>query len=445
MTKKYTLVAGLGKTGQSVARYLTRKNEAFILFDTRQHINDLDAIRAQFPQATIHLHALPEELYPQIKEIIASPGISPREPFLQKAQQQAIPVIGDIECLAREVSAPMVGITGTNGKSTVTALLGEMAKAAGIKVAVGGNIGTPVLDLLGDGNPYELWVLELSSFQLDLTEHLALKAAALLNISQDHLDRYTSYAEYVHSKKSIFRCTQYQVCNRQDNTTYPNPEDAKAVITFGLDVPQAGHWGIVQQNGSSFLAKGSHCLLSIESLKLKGKQNWQNALAACILADKAGIDEKSMACALESFPGLPHRCQWVRTLNEVVWINDSKGTNVGATQSAVCGLGEAMQGKIILIAGGIGKGADFNALRACVQENVRAVVAMGEDAAKIAAALSEIVSITLAQSMEDAVAKANALAKPGDTVLLSPACASFDMFRDFNHRGEVFQQQVNKL
>ncbi|MBA2650897.1 MAG: UDP-N-acetylmuramoyl-L-alanine--D-glutamate ligase [Tatlockia sp.] len=442
MSQPLYLVAGLGKTGHSIAGYLHRRNKPFVVYDTRSKVNNLEDFTSKFPGVEVFLGELPSEIYEQLAAIIASPGVALNEPFLQQASRLNIPVYGDIECLARELKEPVIAITGTNGKSTVTTLVGEMAKEAGLSVAVAGNIGSPVLDLLDDDKHYDLWVLELSSFQLELTHSLKPIAATILNISPDHLDRHHSLAAYIGAKQRIYNNAGFILYNREDQQT--EPATTLLSTSFGLDNAE-GQWGILENNGIIYLAEANEPLLPIERLRLKGKHNWQNALAACALAKAAGINRQAMVKVLETFSGLPHRCHWLKNLDGVDWINDSKGTNIGAAISAISGIGGSMQGKIVLIAGGIGKGADFTELRKPVAEYVRSVVLIGEDADKIEDALAEVVPVLRAASLDNAVKLAKAQAKPGDVVLLSPACASFDMFRDFNHRGDSFAHLVGNL
>ncbi|QRN02756.1 UDP-N-acetylmuramoyl-L-alanine--D-glutamate ligase [Legionella sp. MW5194] len=444
MNQPCYLVAGLGKTGQSIARYLKRRNEPFIAFDTRNQVEGLADFHSEFPGVDVFLGQLPSTVYPHLKAVITSPGVSLEEPFLTQAYERGIPVYGDIECLVREITAPVIAITGTNGKSTVTMLVGEMAKAAGRHAAVAGNIGTPVLDLLDKGMDYDLWVLELSSFQLNLTHSLAARAATILNVTPDHLDRHHTMAAYIESKQRIYKQAELLIYNREDKATVPETGDAQR-ISFGLDKPETGHWGIVYDGKDAFLAYGEERWLAVDELRIKGTHNWQNALAACALARAAGIDRDAMITVLKTFAGLPHRCQWVRTLQGVDWINDSKGTNIGATQSAITGIGGAMQGKIVLIAGGLGKGADFTELRQPVSHYVRSMVLIGTDADKIEKAVGDLLPVSRAASLDEAINQAKHQAQAGDVVLLSPACASMDMFRDFNHRGELFANLVGKL
>ena len=438
------LVAGLGKTGLSIARYLHRHNKAFVVFDTRKEAPNLDEFRIEFPDVPVYLEQIPVEILSHLTDIITSPGLSLDTPFLKQAIQSGVNVYGDIECLARESNAPMVAITGTNGKSTVTTLVGEMAKAAGFRVAVAGNIGTPVLDLLDDEHQYDLWVLELSSFQLDLTYSLSPVVATILNVSPDHLDRHHTLEAYVQAKQHVYHQAKIALFNRDDAYTIPAAEHNSNLTTlsFGEESPASGDWGLINQENKIYLAKGSHCVLAVDDLLIKGVHNWLNALAACALAEAAGISASHIIDVLKTFGGLPHRCQWIRTLDGVEWINDSKGTNVGATISAINGIGGSMQGKIVLIAGGQGKGADFHELTQPIADFVRSIVLIGADADKMEAALADVVPIVRASSLDGAVAMARTQAKPGDVVLLSPACASLDMFRDFNHRGDVFASSV---
>ncbi|HHT0593002.1 TPA: UDP-N-acetylmuramoyl-L-alanine--D-glutamate ligase [Legionella anisa] len=437
------LVAGLGKTGISVARYLQSKNKPFIAFDTRAQAQSVTEFTKEFPNVRVYTQHITDEIIGQLSDIIASPGLPLDTPFLKKAMQMGIPVYGDVECLAREIHAPVIAITGTNGKSTVTTLVGEMAKAAGYKVAVAGNIGTPVLDMLHDEHQYDLWVLELSSFQLDLTYSLTPIAATILNVTPDHLDRHHTMEAYIQAKQRIYDKAQIALFNRDDFYTAPTAGVNR--ISFGIEAPEKNNWGLITQNNKIYLAKGNTCILPVESVLIKGVHNWLNALAASALADAAGISQQHIINVLTSFTGLPHRCQWVRALDGVDWINDSKGTNIGATISAINGIGGSMQGKIVLIAGGQGKGADFSELAQPVADYVRSIILIGEDADKIEAALANVVPIARASSLDSAVVIAKSQAKPGDVVLLSPACASLDMFRDFNHRGESFASLVNGL
>ncbi|MCX7119507.1 MAG: UDP-N-acetylmuramoyl-L-alanine--D-glutamate ligase, partial [Legionellales bacterium] len=402
--------------------------------------------RAEFPDAAVFLTMFPEDKLAQISAIIVSPGVPLETPCIVAAKVLNIPVFGDIECLAREIPGKQViAITGTNGKSTVTTLVGLMAEAFGFKTAVAGNIGTPVLDLLADENDYAVWVLELSSFQLDVTESLCPTTATVLNITPDHLDRYHTIEAYIAAKQRVYHHAVSMVYNREDELTIPDTKKTEQVTSFGLNPPSDGEWGLLQDQNDWYLAYGQIRILAVSDLRIKGRHNWANALAACALVHPLGIPFTVMREVLMTFSGLPHRSQWVRTLDAVDWINDSKGTNVGATQSAIAGIGGAISGKIVLIAGGQGKGADFRFLRDVVANHVRALVLLGQDADILETALSDLVPVKRIDTIEAAVQAARDIALSGDVVLLSPACASLDMFRDFNHRGQVFTDLVGKL
>lgn len=444
MSQSLHLVVGLGKTGHSIARYLLNRGIPFAMFDTRKDPETLTGFYQEFPNIDVTLETFPQELYKKLAGIITSPGVSLDEPFIQKAIELNIPVYGDIECLAREVNVPVVCITGTNGKSTVTSLVGEMAKAKGLKVAVAGNIGLPVLDMLDIGVKYDVWVLEISSFQLEVTNSLKPYAASILNITPDHLDRHKNFSLYVQAKQTMYRNAQNVVYSREDDATYPQ-QKVSNIISFGLDVPKNGQWGITYTDGVGYISYASEQLLSIDELKIKGRHNWLNALAACALAHTLNIELKHMVEVLKRFPGLSHRSQWVRNVNGVDWINDSKGTNVGATVSAISGIGAGIKGKIILIAGGQGKGADFSDLKPVVSEFVRLAILIGEDGEKIESQILGATEIMHAPNLKSAVLLAKEYAQKDDAVLLSPACASFDMFRDFNHRGDEFIAAVKSL
>lgn len=431
-----SLIIGLGKTGMSCVRYLARKNRHFAVVDSRTNPPCLEELRRDFPQIPVFLGSFDTPLMDEAQEIIVSPGVSLQTPSIVRAQARGASIIGDIELFAREATAPIVGITGSNGKSTVTTLVGEMAKNAGINVKIGGNLGTPTLDLLDSS--VQLYVLELSSFQLETTYSLQMKAAVVLNVTEDHMDRYCSFDEYLFAKQKIYNHCKIAVINRDDSVSHSKVKLPKKVISFGLNQNQ--DLGI--NNG--YLTHANKNLLKINDLKIKGLHQVANALAALALGTAINLPEEIMIKTLREFSGLPHRCQWVAKINDVDWYNDSKGTNVGATHAAIEGLGKEITGKIILIAGGLGKGADFTPLQKPIKKYVRAVILIGKDAEIIKQALKNHTQIIHADSMENAVFLAKQTAQPHDIALLSPACASFDMFNNFEHRGEEFIKEVNK-
>jgi len=376
--------------------------------------------------------------------LILSPGVAKAEPAVQQAVAAGAALSGDIDLFCQEVDTPIVAITGANAKSTVTTLVGEMAAEAGINVGVGGNLGLPVLDLLAEG-PRDLYVLELSSFQLETTNDLRAAAATVLNISPDHMDRYADLQDYHQAKHRVYRGCKQAIFNRQDPLSAPLLPMGVPSISFGTDKADLKQFGVIEQDGVRHLAHGLKALLPVSAMKLRGEHNVANALASLALGHTVGLPMEAMLSALQRFAGLEHRCQWVRDFNGVAWFNDSKGTNVGATVAALEGLGPTLPegNRIVLIAGGDGKGADFSPLSEAVNEFVRAVVLIGRDAAKIEAVLET--PTVRADDMQTAVERCAELAQPGDIALLSPACASFDMYRSFNQRGEVFMAAVEAL
>ena len=442
-----TLVVGLGKSGQSIARWLERKNCPYIFFDTRPRTEELLQLSKNFKAKKIFFQTIPDNIWATVSRVISSPGVSLDDPYLRKAQTLQLPIYGDIECLCQEIQAPIVAITGTNGKSTVTSLLGEIAKAHGYCTAVAGNIGTPVLDTLGDGKHYDLWVLELSSYQLEYTQHLNARAATILNISADHLERHKTLANYCTAKQRIYKNCDAVVYNRDDDATKPTTiNTASSITSFALTKPpRAQDWGLIEKNNDMYLAQGSTPFLKVTALKLQGRHNWLNALVASALAQQLDIPMTTITQVLQSYQGLPHRSEWLRNVNGVDWINDSKGTNIGATIAALHGIGPAIKGKIVLLIGGVGKGSDYRDLIPAVADFTRIIISFGQDKAKIKAALETTVCCYEVNDLCEATVLAQKNALHGDAVLLSPACASFDMFKDFNHRGEVFRELVQRL
>ena len=437
----YTLVVGLGITGLSVARYLISRGENVVVTDSRENPPSLQTLRTTCPQTEIVLGAFDEALFMGADRIIVSPGVSTHEGVLQHVIQQGVEVIGDIELFAQQVHAPLLAITGSNGKSTVTTLLGEMAKASAVDVRVGGNLGTPALDLLDDNA--ELYVLELSSFQLENLYSLKPLAAVVLNVSPDHLDRYDSFESYVQAKQNIYHNCQQVVVNRDDPQVNAMQAGHRQVTGFTLHEPVNGDYGLRSFDNEVWLCKGDEKIIRQADVKLTGQHNISNTLAALALAEAAGFSMEAVLQTIRTFSGLAHRTQFVAEKYHVSWVNDSKGTNVGATMAAIAGI--EVKNQLILIAGGLAKDADFSSLQNVVAGKVRSVVLLGKDAAKIEQALQDIVPVWYAKDMFDAVGIAAELAHPGDTVLLSPACASFDMFNGYQQRGEVFVQAVEAL
>ena len=429
-----SLVVGLGLTGWSVVRFLAERGHAFVVTDSRDEPPYLDSLRARYPDVPF-LPKLPASTFDNYDELIVSPGVAVSGDH----------VVGDIELFAREAKAPVIAITGSNGKSTVTSLVGEMLNATRERARLGGNIGTPALDLLGMAVP-EVYVLELSSFQLDTTHSLLAAAATVLNISEDHMDRYKDLGAYREAKLAIYRGCRHRVVNR-DDPHLSHLAKEPGVVSFGLDEPGALQFGVRETDQGAVMCVGSRELAPVDAMTLQGRQNVSNMLAAFALVQGAGfeIDQPMIEAAL-AYPGLPHRCELVGEWDSVRWINDSKGTNVGATLAAIRGT----MTPLVLIAGGQGKGADFSDLGAALGADsgaaiTRSVVLIGEDAERIASVLPDNVIAERADSLDEAILLAKDRAEPGDTVLFSPACASFDMFASFEDRGDQFRDRVRTL
>ncbi len=434
-----TVVVGLGRTGISVVRYLRAHGTAVAVTDTRTAPPALPELRALAPEVKVSTGALDAKLLEGAEAIVVSPGIAARGEFFEAARARGLPVFGDIELFARAVRAPVVGITGTNGKSTVTTLVGQMAERSGRRTRVGGNLGEPALELLDPSA--ELYVLELSSYQLDTTESLTLAAATVLNVSADHLDRYGTVADYAASKARIFRHCGTAVLNADDPQVAAMGNLAQRRLRFSLDETSSAEYRLQRHAGREWLARGAERLLALDELKLAGRHNAANALAALALGEALLLPRAAMFEALREFPGLPHRTQWVADIAGVRYVDDSKGTNVGATLAAVSGFA----GPLLLIAGGEGKGQDFRPLAAALRGKVRRALLIGRDARALGAALSASCPVDYCATLEAAVGEAAQHARAGDTVLLSPACASLDMFRDYAHRGEVYAAAVRGL
>ena len=440
---QHIVVIGLGKTGYSVVSFFADRDVKVIAMDTREQAPFAQAVNDNYSNVDVILGGLDAELLCTAKKIVLSPGLAASTKEIQQAISKGVPVVSDIQVFADHAKAPIVAITGSNAKSTVTTLLGEMAKDAGFNVAIGGNLGTPALDLINDS--VQLYVMELSSFQLETTDNLSADVATVLNVSPDHLDRYDSYEQYWHVKHNIFNGCKAIVVNRDDERSKPLVDLDVKTITFGLGEPEDNNFGIAEHNNEAFLAIDHQALISTKQLKIKGTHNRSNALAALALGSVAGISLDSMLTTLQDFPGLEHRCQWVGKNNGVDYFNDSKGTNVGATVAALEGLECDVDGKIVLLAGGDSKGADFSYMEDAIKQGVKTLVAYGRDRNLIQKALSDSTTVIIAENFDDAFQKARASAVAGDAVLLSPACASFDMFNSFEHRGECFVQLVEAL
>ncbi len=436
------VVIGLGKTGLSCARFLERSGVHVTVVDSRNEPPCLIELQERVPGADICVGGFDKALFCTAELLVVSPGVPLDTPEISEAIAFGVPVIGDIELFARYATAPVIAITGSNGKSSVTTLVGEMFKQANRTAILGGNLGIPVLDLLERDKP-DCYVLELSSFQLETTFSLNPAAAVILNISSDHLDRYDSEKSYLAAKRRIYHGDGVIVINADEPRLQQNFAVTRKQVRFGLKQSKRADddFGVEQYQHELWLMKGAEHLLPVSSLPLQGQHHLLNSLAALALGSALKLPMPAMLDALRHFKGLPHRTSLVAEKEGVTWVNDSKGTNVGATLAALKG----MPGKVVLIVGGVGKGADFSPLREVVSEKVRGVVLIGQDAPLIADALEGCTILKHSDSLENAVIQAHQLAQKGDTVLFSPACASFDMFSGFAERGECFVAAVKNF
>ena len=447
-SNRISVIVGLGSTGLSCAKYFASKGKPYKVVDNRDDPPGLSALIEQFPATEYEVGGFFLDTFKNAKELVVSPGINLNTSEIVAARRAGVPVTGDIDIFSKLVTTPIIGITGSNGKSTVVSILAEILKKAGKKYGLGGNLDganfKPALDLLGEGKK-DFYVLELSSFQLETTEKLSAEVAAILNLSPDHMDRYETLEEYHRAKLRVFNGCKQVLINRDDDYSYPQTNLGLPVWDYGFSRPGANGLGLLEEDGDQYLAFQFEKLVSVNELRVFGQHNIKNVLAAAGLAMSLGIDMKYIRAAIKEFEGLPHRCQWVANIRGVEFYNDSKGTNVGATMAAVEGLGQIISGHILLIAGGISKGADFRPLVPMINRWGKEVILIGQDAVEMAANFDNDIQTYFANNMQDAVSVALEHAAPGDAVLLSPACASFDMFQNFQERGQAFIQSVGRF
>ncbi|WP_235042031.1 UDP-N-acetylmuramoyl-L-alanine--D-glutamate ligase [Vreelandella profundi] len=449
VAKGLTLVVGLGVSGRAICRHLTRLNLPYMVADTRAEPPGLDDFRAAHPGVAIHCGSLSVLDLSDVQEVVVSPGLDPRMAGLENLADQLNPdtgepmVVGEIALFVRAAHAPIAAITGSNAKSTVTTLLGDMAAAAGVDAAVGGNLGTPALDLLASHPNAELFILELSSFQLETTPRLGASCAAFLNLSEDHLDRHGDMHGYRGAKQRIFIGARHAVVNADEPQTWPDQPVAQ-IAHFSTKAPSNSEWGLALHHDTLTLMQGDKPWLAVDEMPMTGQHNYANALAALAMGQALGFAEVAMCNALREFKGLAHRSEVVARINDVTWVNDSKGTNVGATLAAINGIGASLEGRLILLAGGVGKGADFSPLAVPLASCARHVLLFGLDAPRLADALIKHVSVQEVDNLPQAMEAAFKLAQPGDCVLLSPACASLDQFANYQERGGMFRRWVEQ-
>jgi UDP-N-acetylmuramoylalanine--D-glutamate ligase len=437
-----TVIVGLGKTGYSCARFLAAQHVDFAITDNRAQPPMLAELQKHYPDVPLFLGRFNADVLQGAGRILISPGVSLHEPAIAIAKGSGIRICGDIELFCQNITAPVLAVTGSNGKSTVTTLIAEMARAAGLITGLGGNIGVPALDLLSEGD-VDIFMLELSSFQLETVFSLNAMASVVLNVSEDHMDRYTCLDDYAAAKAHIYDGDGTMVINLDDPLVAGMSRQGRKTVGYSLGNPDAADYGVCRRGNARWLANGSEYLMPVEEVCLKGDHNIANSLAALALGDVINLPREGMLEVLRTFPGLPHRCQRIAEINGVTWYDDSKGTNTGAACAAIKGLSQNRN--LILIAGGDGKGADFSNLAMVAADYLRAAVLIGRDGPKIKQVLQGIVPVYEASDMQEAVNKAAEQAMTGDIVLLSPACASFDMFEDYQARGNAFIKAVKSL
>ena len=436
------VIVGLGKTGLSCFRYLSNQGLNVAITDSREEPPELLELKAEFESASVYLGQINEQVLLASDQIILSPGVSLDNKSIKLSIENNIPVFGDIELFCQKAQAPIIAVSGSNGKSTVTTIVAEMTRLAGLKTYVGGNIGIPALDLLSDSTP-DLYVLELSSFQLETTYSLNAHASVVLNISPDHMDRYSSFKDYVNTKKRIYSGQGLMVLNKDEEYIHSIIDSKRDTIYFSLGAPEGENFGLINHNNEVWLSQGNEKIINKNQLKIKGEHNISNALAAMALAGAVNVPTNIMADVLKNFTGLEHRCQLVREIDNVSWYNDSKATNVGACIASIIGLCEL--GNIILIAGGDSKGADLSGLNPIVKKYIKRVFLFGIDANKLADVMGSDVDKEFVNNMNEAVKGASKIADPDDIVLLAPACSSLDMYKNYQQRGDAFISAIDAL
>jgi UDP-N-acetylmuramoylalanine--D-glutamate ligase len=445
---RLTVIVGLGDTGLSCVKYFSSMGERIKVVDSRDEPPGLAALIEAYPDVEYELGDFNVETFVTAKQLVVSPGLSIRSVEIEVAKEAGVVITGDIDIFSKQVTAPIIAVTGSNGKSTVVAILAEILRKAGKNFGLGGNLDgdnfKPALDLIAEDEK-DLYLLELSSFQLETTQSLGAEVATILNLSADHMDRYEGIDDYHRAKQRIFTNCKQVVINRDDKESYPLEESDAAVWGFGIGRAGIKDLGLLKEDGDLYLAYQLEKIVSVNELKVFGQHNISNVLAAVALAMAIDIDMNAIKVAITEFSGLPHRCQWVANIDGVDFYNDSKGTNVGATVAAIEGLGEHISGHIVLIAGGISKGADFSALVPAMNKWGKVVILIGQDAVEMASYFDAETQSYFASDMQNAVQVALQHATAGDAVLLSPACASFDMFENFQHRGFAFIKSVETL
>jgi len=434
------LVLGMGVTGRSVADWCARNGVAAVFADSREQPPGAEHILAALPDVEVRCGDLPNTVPDGVTEIVMSPGLPLDLPLLTAAAAQGIPIVSDIDLFFSECRQPVIGITGSNGKSTVTTLVGEMIKASGMRAVTGGNLGDAALDLLLLET--DVYVLELSSFQLERSGDLPLHAAVVLNLSADHLDHHGDMEGYGRAKARIYGNCRIAIVNRDEPAAARGAENCERQVGFTLSTPSPMDWGVIVRDDGQWIARGSYAVMPVASLQIAGRHNLANALAAFALADTLELPLDGLVAGAQVFPGLPHRMQRVASDDGIIWINDSKATNEAAAMASIESVFDVTDGRLVLIAGGDAKGAELTELAPCLEDKDVLVILLGKDRDLLLERLSGVCETLLAASMAEAVSLAATHASPGDVVLLAPACSSLDMFSNYMERGDVFANAV---
>ncbi len=442
--EKKRVIVGVGQTGQSCMRFFSRSGLPFSVFDTRENPEGIGSLLKEFSNINFRFGADQVATLDDVDQLVLSPGVDLSDAIFRNIDLSGKELTNDIAIFSDITVTPKVLITGSNAKSTVTTLLGKMAEVAGLRVAVGGNLGKPALDLLNDES--EMYILELSSFQLEYCSNLGAKVAAILNISNDHLDRHRSMDNYQRIKQRIYQGAESIVFNRHDPLTRPlDSSPSTSLKSFGIDKPKSGHYGVVEIDGKQYVSRGSDVLLAVEEIPQQGEHHLMNVVAAIAIGDMANIPVIDMVLAIKEFNGLPHRCERVAVVGGVAYFNDSKATNEAATVTAIRSMSKLTDGDVVVILGGRAKQDDFSSLFTQLQGMRYKLVVIGESAELIKRFVPEDIFVIGAETLPLAVVQAQMISVTGDIVLLSPACASFDMFDSFEHRGDVFKRSVLSL
>ena len=439
-----TVIVGLGKTGYSCVEYLSKRGESIAVVDHQVSPNLLGLLLTEYPEVPFRPIDQAGDWLASADRMVVSPGVDVRPLYASIDHADKKEWIGDIALFCREVKAPIIAITGSNGKTTVATMMGQVIEAAGLSVEVCGNIGEPVLNTLLRPAP-DYYVLELSSFQLEYVDSLAADVAVILNVEPDHLDRYASFEDYLAAKQRIYRDCRCAIVNADQPNVWQSVRLLGDIVSFSIAADIEATYGLVQKGQEQWIKGPDEACVNVSDMPLKGVHHWKNATVILAVADALGLPRQAVTSVLKTFTGLSHRCELVAVHEGVTWVNDSKATNVAATVAAIQSLAAVCDQRLVMIMGGEGKDADFSSLKSVFEEFVTHVILIGKDADAIASVIPVGCSQQRAETLSDAVNMASMFVSSGDVVALSPACASFDMFNSYEDRGKAFSRYVSEL